>query len=161
MTKIIVGYPCIGKSMFGRGIGKDYVMDLEFRESATTKGMSPFDRLDVFSHYINVIKKIMVTNYYEYLLVTDDVMMVNQLTAECIPFCIVIPHPNDDEYKEIHKIRTIDRSGEDWYQSVIEHYTYRDLWYLISIAEKNKNVSIKYLNKEKPYITDVIDFTEY
>lgn len=53
-TKIIVGFPCIGKTSLYQE-NKEKYMDLEFRETASTKGIDEQSKLRVFSNYLNIV----------------------------------------------------------------------------------------------------------
>lgn len=119
MTKIIAGFPCIGKTTVGNW-DKHRFMDLEFRETASARGMSKANIERLYDNYIEIIKNIVSTGYYEFLFVTDNPKMLDRLINSGLKITYVIPDPQDSHYINFHKGLVLNRDSEDWYTEVIE-----------------------------------------
>lgn len=152
-TKIIVGFPCIGKTSLYQE-NKDKYMDLEFRETASTKGMDEQSKLRVFSNYLNIVKEIVNTEYYDYLFVTDNILMIKNLIECELEFTFVGPNPNDVEFINTHYKRVLNRNNQLWYKNIIIPRL-NELKRTLELLRLN-NINIVFLNNEAPFLKDVI-----
>lgn len=153
--KVISGFPCIGKTTLCHE-NKDRFMDLEFRETASTMGMNAEQRKRIFDAYGRIITEIFQENYYEYLFVTDNRLMLEELHKRKIPFTYIVPDISDNEFMEQYKERVYHRNDKDWYDRIIiprlDNY-YDIIDYVKSIPHAN----IQYLNTKQPYLADQIN----
>lgn len=154
MTKIISAYPCVGKTTLYRKDRNKY-MDLEFRETASTKGMGPEREKRMYEHYADIIYEMQQVGTYEYIFITDNELLLKELVKRNIKFTYVVPDPDDMDYMREHYLRVNHRNNTTWYYDIIvprnkklrrmiqwvKHQTYRDVYFL---------------NTEKPFLEDII-----
>lgn len=155
MTKIISGFPCIGKSTIGLSNKMKY-NDLEFRETAAQRGMTEENKDKLFKSYIEVVKLIHESNYYDYLFITDNKRMISELIEAGIPFTYIVPDVNDSNYIKEHKNRVIERNNLKWYEDII----IPRLTILEDEIEKIQdypNANIEYLTTNRPFLKDIIN----
>lgn len=155
MTKIISGFPCIGKTTLYQ-TNKRIYMDLEFRESATTKGMTHAQKDSVFSCYAQIIKLIYASAYYDYVFVTDNIMLLKWLYLPDVPYTFVVPDPNDHAYICEHHKRVLERNDQQWYDLIIQPRLDK-LDATIYLVNQD-GMPIKYLDSNKRYLSDILEF---
>lgn len=152
--KVISGFPCIGKTVLAKK-NIEFCMDLEFKETATVRGMSDESMDRVFNAYGCVVEEIYNSNFYKFLFVTDNKLMLKELSKRKIPFTYVIPDITDKEFMEIYRNRVIHRDDEDWYNRIIvprlDMY-FANLNYVRGIG----NTEIRYINAQFPYLSDLL-----
>lgn len=153
MTKIISGFPCIGKTTLYQ-TNKRIYMDLEFRETATTKGMTLAQKDSVFSYYAQIIKTVYEAAYYDYVFVTDNRLLLKHLYLLHVPYTLVVPHPTDHAYICEHHKRVLARNDQQWYDLIIQPRL-DALDAIINLVNKYE-MPIKYLDLNKRYLSDLL-----
>lgn len=155
MTKLISAYPCVGKTTLYRSDRERY-MDLEFRETASTKGMNSECKKRMYAHYADIISEMLLTGTYKYIFITDNELLLKELAKRKIPFTYVVPDPDDAAYRKQHYQRTIDRNDIVWYDNIIAPRN-KKLHRMIQWINDRLGMDIYFLNTEKPFLKDIID----
>lgn len=152
--KVISGFPCIGKTTLYQE-NRNRFMDLEFRETATTIGMGIERKKRVFDAYGSIVEEIFQENYYEYLFVTDNRLMLEELHKRKIPFTYVIPDINDKEFMKRYKERVCHRNDKEWYDRIIAPRLgeYQDT---VNYVKSIPHAEIRYLNMKHQYLAEVV-----
>lgn len=112
MTKIIAGFP---------GVGKSYAYNKlsEMGRVVYDSDSSTFDKADFPRNYIEHIKTILEEGKADYIFVSTHREVREALIKECIPFNIV--YPNDDpETKEIYLNRYRERGSPEPFINVLD-----------------------------------------
>lgn len=155
MTKVIAGFPCIGKTtLYNEGLQRKF-MDLEFRETATTRGMTEEQKEIVFENYACIVEQVIESGTYEFIFVMDDIRLLTKLSKKNISFTLVIPNPKDATFIEEHHQRVLKRNNQEWYDDrIIPRLNM--LENTIRMIQEMPNATIKYLGKDKKFIIDVL-----
>jgi hypothetical protein len=154
MTKIISGFPCIGKTTIGNS-NKFKYNDIEFRETAAQRGMSELDKEKLFDNYANIIELIYKSNYYDYLFVTDNYKLIDNLIERNIEFTYVVPDIKDINFAKIYKERVLARNNLDWYNNVISPKL-EILEYEINKVKNYPKANILLLDTKHPLLKNLI-----
>lgn len=154
MTKIISGFPCIGKTTLYQTSNKRIYMDLEFRETATTKGMTQAQKDAVFNCYAQIIKSVYESAYYDYVFVTDNRLLLKHLYLLHVPYTLVVPHPTDHAYICEHHKRVLKRNNQQWYDLIIQPRL-DSLRHTINLV-KRYGMSVKFLDSDNQYLSDIL-----
>lgn len=153
--KVISGFPCIGKTVLAKK-NIDSCMDLEFKETATIRGMSNKSMDNVFHAYGCVVEEIYNSDFYKFLFVTDHPLMLRELDKRKIPFTYIIPDITDKEFMKVYKKRVICRDDVDWYARIIEPRL--DMYFVnLRYVRSIRNSEIRYINTQFPYLDDLLE----
>lgn len=152
-TKIISGFPCIGKTTLYNS-NRDKFMDLEFRETATSKGMDDRTLYKLYDSYVNIIECVLQANHYEYVFITDNLMLLKKLINKGISFEYIVPDLSDNDFITEHYNRVLNRNNQEWYNRIIVPRL-DCLQDSINYLTDN-GIEVKLLDKNNPYISSFI-----
>lgn len=156
-TKIISAYPCTGKTTLCKKNEHKY-LDLEFRETVTSKGMDNSQLDTLFHHYASIVNLVYQTGAYEYIFVTDNEYMLKHLSLLNLPFTYIVPDPNDEKFLQEHYYRVLNRNNKVWYDNIIVprneklkthiHWVANELHREVRFLTTEYNYVSKFLNKK-------------
>lgn len=137
MTKVISGFPGVGKStLFNNGL------------NCTDSDSSKFDKEDFPRNYVAHIKALIAHNEHDYIFVSSHESVRNALVKEDIEFTLVYPNITlMDEYLERYKKRGSPKAFVDLMKSNWTHF-------IVSCATQAGCERI--VLKQGEYLADVI-----
>lgn len=150
MTIIISAFPCLGKTTLTNQ-NKDIYFDAEIYESRATKGMSESQQKEFFEASALKIKLIHDTGYYTAIFVTDDERLLSELRLFGLQIIHVLPNPNNKEHLQEYVSRVVDRSGLDWYSSVLSE----------DVANLKDKLYTVHSNNEQVYFVEPYKYIEH
>ena len=153
-TKIIAAYPCLGKTTLSK-ISKNQFLDMEFNESSTTKMMNEAERSNFFDFCVQKIEEEYYSGNFEIIFISEDDEILKRLLSKKISFILILPNALNKRVMQDYKSRVIYRSGESWWNNVIEPEIC-SLRKRIEFYKNNKLVEV-YLTNENEYICDKVD----
>ena len=153
-TKIIAAYPCLGKTTLSK-ISKKRFLDMEFNESSKTKMMNEVERSHFFDFCVQKIEEEYYSGNFEIIFISEDDEILKRLLSKKISFILILPNALNKRVMQDYKSRVIYRSGESWWNNVIEPEIC-SLRKRIEFYKNNKLVEV-YLTNENEYICDKVD----
>ena len=150
MTIIVSAFPCLGKTTLTNQ-NKDIYFDAEIYESRATKGMSESQQKEFFKASALKIKLIYDTGYYTAIFVTDDERLLRELRLFGLQIIHVLPNPNNKEHLQEYVSRVVDRSGLDWYSSVLSE----------DVANLKDKLYKVHSNNEQVYFVEPCKYIEH
>ena len=153
-TRIIAAYPCLGKTTLSK-ISKNRFLDMEFNESSKTKMMSGAERSHFFDFCVQRIEKEYYSGNFEIIFISEDDEILKRLLSKKIRFTLVLPNALNKRAMQDYKSRVIYRSGESWWNNVIEPEIC-SLQKRIEFYKNNELVEL-YLTNEDEYICDKVN----
>ena len=153
-TRIISAYPCLGKTTLSK-VSKNRFLDMEFNESSKTKMMSEVERSHFFDFCVQKIEEEYYSGNFEIIFISEDDEILKRLLSKKISFILILPNALNKRVMQDYKSRVIYRSGESWWNNVIEPEIC-SLRKRIEFYKNNKLVEV-YLTNENEYICDKVD----
>ena len=153
-TKIIAAYPCLGKTTLSK-ISKKRFLDMEFNESSKTKMMNEIERSHFFDFCVQKIEEEYYSGNFEIVFISEDDEILKRLLSKKISFILILPNALNKRVMQDYKSRVIYRSGESWWNNVIEPEIC-SLRKRIEFYKNNELVEV-YLTNENEYICDKVD----
>ena len=153
-TRIIAAYPCLGKTTLSK-ISKNLFLDMEFNESSKTKMMSEVERSYFFDFCVQKIEEEYYSGNFEIIFISEDDEILRRLLSKKISFILILPNAFNERVMQDYKSRVICRSGESWWNNVIEPEIC-SLRKRIEFYKNNELVEV-YLTNENEYICDKVD----
>ena len=153
-TRIIAAYPCLGKTTLSK-ISKNRFLDMEFNESSKTKMMSEIERSHFFDFCVQKIEEEYYSGNFEIIFISEDDEILKRLLLKKIRFILILPNAPNKRAMQDYKSRVIYRSGESWWNNVIE-LEIGSLQKRIEFYKNNELVEV-YLTNENEYICDKVD----
>ena len=154
-TRIIAAYPCLGKTTLSK-ISKNRFLDMEFNESSKTKMMSEVERSHFFDFCVQKIEEEYYSGNFEIIFISEDDEILKRLLSKKISFILILPNTLNKRVMQDYKSRVIYRSGENWWNNVIEPEI-GSLQKRIEFYKNNELVEV-YLTNENEYICDNITY---
>ena len=153
-TKIIAAYPCLGKTTLSK-ISKKRFLDMEFNESSKTKMMNEIERSHFFDFCVQKIEEEYYSGNFEIIFISEDDEILRRLLSKKVSFILILPNIFKKRVMQEYKSRVIYRSGERWWNNVIE-LEIGSLQKRIEFYKNNELVEV-YLTNENEYICDKVD----
>ena len=153
-TRIIAAYPCLGKTTLSK-VSKNRFLDMEFNESSKIKMMSEVERSHFFDFCVQKIEEEYYSGNFEIIFISEDDEILRRLISKKIRFILILPNALNKRAMQDYKSRVIYRSGESWWNNVIEPEI-SNLQNRIEFYKNNELVEV-YLTNENEYICDKVD----
>lgn len=139
-TKIICGFPGIGKTSAGQKVGNKRVIDLDIHT---------FPKNQYPQNYVQAVKKIYESGEYDYILCACHESFRKALKESYLSYIIV--RPSDEDYTKDEYMKRLLKAGKSL--EYIE-YVYSHWDEFISSYENDDSVQIRISNDE--YLSNIL-----